>query len=182
MCVQKMVIINNYCIPVCYSVLPSLAPAIFICIMVPYLQLAGLFMISSHRIICHFLFSILSIPFPVLLMSTFLLSQVLKHFFLAKELLPWLLSQATVKLSCLSIVENHCLEVQPAIVPICSTAHSYLFSSLLVSSMFSLAFGVKITVLSSLFHSKIPNLVCFGLSLDSVTSPNKKCISSGAHL
>uniref|UniRef100_A0A8C5TDY1 Cytochrome b5 n=1 Tax=Malurus cyaneus samueli TaxID=2593467 RepID=A0A8C5TDY1_9PASS len=49
-----------------------------------------LFVISSNWIICHFLFSTLSIPFPVLLTSTFLLSQVLKDFVLAVELLPWL--------------------------------------------------------------------------------------------
>lgn len=86
MYVQKMVIV----LLVSCSVFPSLSPAIFSCIMIPYLWLSGLFMISSHWIICHVLSFILSIPFPVLLMSTSLLSQVLKYFFLATELLPWL--------------------------------------------------------------------------------------------
>lgn len=79
MYVQKRVIKSIVLLVSC-SVFPSLSPAIFSCIMVLYLWLSG-----------SFLSSVWFIPFPVLLMSTFLLlSQALKYFFLATELLPWL--------------------------------------------------------------------------------------------
>uniref|UniRef100_A0A8C0EKE7 Cytochrome b5 n=1 Tax=Bubo bubo TaxID=30461 RepID=A0A8C0EKE7_BUBBB len=54
------------------------------------LVVVRLFMIGSHWIICHVLFFILSLLFPVLLTSTFLLPQVWNDLFLATELLLWL--------------------------------------------------------------------------------------------
>uniref|UniRef100_A0A8C3TL52 Cytochrome b5 n=1 Tax=Catharus ustulatus TaxID=91951 RepID=A0A8C3TL52_CATUS len=56
--------------------------------------------------------------------------------------------------------------VEAASVSVCSTLLPIPASFLLISCVFYLAFGVKITVLSSLFHSKMPNPICLGSSLD----------------
>lgn len=70
------------------AVFPSLSPTIFSCIMVPTCCQGCLWSVPTGSSVI--LSSILFIPFLVLLMSTFLLSQVLKYFFLATELLSWL--------------------------------------------------------------------------------------------
>lgn len=162
----------------------SLSPAIFSCIMVPYLGLSELFMISSHWIICHVLSFILSIPFPVLLMSTFLLSQVLKYFFLAMELLPWLPSARPLLNSPAS--QQWKITVWRFRLLECPSALLYCPLLPLLFLLFHVCFGVKITILSSLFDSKIAALVSSVLgdlliNITSVACLNKKWFGSDAH-